>query len=438
MPSTENSKNSTTEKQIAMFSIHSDPLSCLGSQQSGGQNLYVLSLAEELSKLGWKIDVFTRWDNPRKKQIANINKDARVIRLKGGKVGYITKTELMDVLPEIYRNFLIFINDQNPYSLFHGHYWDGGWTALAAYLQFKEPLVTNFHSLGIVRIETRKRYLKNEEDRKYFSKRFNIENEIIKNSALIISLAETEKQDLHRLYGCPFEKVMVIPGGVDLKIWSRLDKKKAREELNFKEDDFILLYVGRFEWRKGIGTLTSAASLLKNDIPNLKVLIVGGQIFGQQKNPEDYKEYKRLSKKVKEEQVENIVRFTGRINNSRLPIFYSASNILVVPSYYEPFGLVALEGMASKIPVIASDVGGLASTIKNNENGLLFEPRNPVRLKEKVLMIYNSNELAEKLVQNAYEDVKKYSWKLIAKKVSDIYKELIFTNKNENSSNSSI
>ena len=207
-----------------------------------------------------------------------------------------------------------------------------------------------------------------------------------------------------------------------------MERSKSREVLNLDQKSFILLYVGRLEWRKGIGTLLSAGRLLKNEIPNLKILIVGGKIFGGQKNLDDYKEYKRLLKKAKQEEVENITKFVGHISNKRLHFFCSASDVLVIPSYYEPFGLVALEGMASKIPVVASNVGGLTNIIKNTKDGFLFEPRNPLSLKEKILLIYNSQELRQKLIQNAYEKVKNYSWKSMVKKIDAIYKNLIIIN----------
>jgi len=417
-------KKTHISKRIAMFSIHSDPLSLLGSQQTGGQNLYVRLLVEELDKIGWSVDVFTRLDNPHKKLITNINKNSRVIRLKGGRIDYISKKELISVLPEIYNNFLSYINSKNPYSLFHGHYWDGGWVALKAHIYFNKPLVTNFHSLGLVKIRTKERYLMNKNNSSYFKKRLNIENEIIKNSSKIISLAETEKKDLQQLYDCPLKKCEVIPGGVNLKRWNRVEKSKARKTLNLDKKSFILLYVGRLEWRKGIGTLLSACGLLKKEIPNLKILIVGGKIFSRQKNIDDFKEYNRLLKKAKQEGVEDITKFVGRIPNRRLHFFYSASDILVIPSYYEPFGLVTLEGMASKIPIVASRVGGLMNIIENVQDGFLFEPRNPLKLKEKVLKIYNSQELRQQLIQNAYKKVKNYSWESMVKKIDKIYTEL--------------
>lgn len=423
-----NNKKNERKKSIAMFSIHSDPLVHLGSQQAGGQNLYVRLLAEKLSKIGWEVDVFTRLDNQRKKQIVQINKNLRVIRLKDEEIGYISKEKLITILPKLYNNFLSFINFQNSYSLFHGHYWDGGWMALKAHLHFHKPLVTNFHSLGLIKMQTKERYLMNKNDSSYSAKRLNIENEIAKNSSVIISLAETEKKELQQFYGCPKEKCEVIPGGVDLKRWNRVERGKAREVLNLDQKSFILLYVGRLEWRKGIGTLLSAGHLLKNEIPNLKILIVGGKIFGREKNLDDYKEYKRLLKKAKQEEVENITKFVGSVSNQRLHFFCSASDIMVIPSYYEPFGLVTLEGMASKIPVVASNVGGLTNIIEDAKDGFLFEPRNPLSLREKILLIYNSQELRQKLIQNAYEKVKNYSWKSMVKKIDAIYKNLIIIN----------
>jgi glycosyltransferase involved in cell wall biosynthesis len=418
--------NKPNEKRIAMFGIHSDPLAPLGSQEAGGQNIYIHSLVKELDRQGWSVDVFTRHDDLHEKPIAAIGIRSRVIRLKGGPIKHIDKTELFDHFPELYQNFLDFINQENPYCLFHGHHWDGGWMALKAAKQFQKPLVENFHSLGKIRFQTKKQYSANGNETEFFEKRFALEEEVTRESDVIISLAESEKDDLKNHYQAQADKIIVVPGGVDLKHFKQIDKTKARQEINFQSDDFILLFVGRLEWRKGAGTLISAASLLRNEIKNLKVVIVGGKIYGQQKNAKDFKEYQRLMEKVKEEEMEDLVVFTGRIDNGRLPLFYSAANIFVVPSYYEPFGLVAIEGLACKVPLIASKVGGLAAIAQNEKNGLLFEPHNALDLKNKILSIYKSKELADKLTTNAYQTVlEKYSWEKIAKDISNIYDSLL-------------
>lgn len=425
------------KKKIAMFSIHSDPLASLGSQESGGQNIYVNYLITELEKFGRDVDVFTRWDSGYKKQIAYIGKHCRVIRLKGGKAEYVPKNDLLPLLPEIFNNFLVFIDFKNPYDIFHGHYWDGGWMAKEASIKFQKPFVQNFHSLGKIRMDIKNKYKKNGKEDEYFKKRFKIESEIIEKSSLIISLSETEKKNLNQFYNCPLEKVAVISGGVNLKHWPLVEKQKAREKLCLSSKDFIILYVGRLEWRKGIGTLISACEMLKNEIPNLKLMIVGGKIFGKNINNADYKEYKRIEEKAKESKIKDIISFRGNVDHRQLPIFYRNADMLIVPSYYEPFGLVALEGMANKIPVIASKVGGLMTIIQDKKTGLLFKPRNPLDLKEKILLLYKSKDFAKTITENAYNDISKnYSWHQIVEKINEIYDNLI--KKNENSSNSVI
>ena len=409
-----------------MFSPHCDPLASLGSQESGGQNVYELYMAEELEKLGWDVDIFTRWDSQHKKQIARLTKHSRVIRLKGGPVSYISKNHLFELFPELFNNFLAFIDFKNPYDIFHGHYWDGGWMAMEAHKKFKQPFIQNFHSLGKIRLATKQKYQKNGKDDDYYNKRFDLEKEIIQNASKIISLSETEKANLKEIYNCPLEKISVIPGGINSKHWPLIEKEKAREKLCAHTKDFIILFVGRLEWRKGAGTLISACSLLKKEIPNLKLIVVGGKIFGRDTNCADVKEYKRLMEKAKEDKVSDIVTFSGNIGHGQLPIFYRASDIFVVPSYYEPFGLVALEGMINKIPVIASRVGGLMNIIRDNETGLLFEPRNSLDLKKKILSLYISKESSKRIAENGYQDVlKNYSWSQAFKKINDIYLELL-------------
>jgi glycosyltransferase involved in cell wall biosynthesis len=417
-------------KRAAIF-CHDDPLALLGSQETGGQAVYVNSLIKGLDKKGWAIDTFTRLDSSHKKTISMIGKRSRLIRLKGGPVKYISRKLLFDYLPEVYENFLNFICYQNPYLLFHGHYWDGGWLALKASEKFNKPFIENFHSLGKIRLQMKQQYGSiNVNGKDIFDRRFLIEDKIIKKSALIISLSESEKSFLQQQYNAFSEKIMVIPGGVDLKLFRPKNRVEARKKLNIGENDFVLLFTGRLEWRKGVGTFIHAAQLLRENIPQLKVLIIGGKIYGRQKNIDDFTEYQRLLKIAKDKKIEDIVIFLGCIDRNRLPLYYSAANIFIIPSYYEPFGLVTLESMACKTPVIASEVGGLINIIRDKENGLLFKPRNPADLKDKVMQLYNSADLLNKITENAYQNViKNYSWTNVVQKVCEIYENLSNTTK---------
>src|SRR3989344_8728206 len=106
------------QKRVAMFSMNSDPLAPLGSQQSGGKEVYVRYLAEELGKLGFQIDIFTRLDSLKKSPISKMGKNIRVIRLKAGPAKYIGKEEFLSLIPDLFNDFLEFINFENPYLLF--------------------------------------------------------------------------------------------------------------------------------------------------------------------------------------------------------------------------------------------------------------------------------------------------------------------------------
>lgn len=418
---------STDQHRIAMFNIHSDPLVAIGTQENGGQNVYVRSLMNELDRRGWVVDVYTRWNDPRKKSIVPVGKHSRVIRLKAGPLRHVPKFELHSHLPEFYQNFLTFNANAAPYEIFHGHYWDGGWVALQAHRQFNRPFLQTYHSLGRVRFDTKQRFAQQTTDN-HFETRFSVEAEVGQAAAAVISLSETEKRDLHDLYGIPREKIMVIPGAVNFRVFHPMTREYSRAHLHLSPTDFIVLYVGRLEWRKGIGTLISAVNLLKNDIPNIKAVIVGGGIVGKHKNEEDFKEYQRLLGKAQTEGVADRISFVGRVSHSRVHFYYSAANIHAVPSYYEPFGLVALEGMACQVPVVASRKGGLRMTIQDGVTGLLFEPRDAGDLSKKILQLYRSPELVGTVVKNAYDHVREhYSWKDIAQKISETYEQIITT-----------
>src|SRR5262249_10583362 len=156
---------------------HSDPLARLGSRENGGQNLYTKSLVLNLDRNGWSVDVFTRLNDTDKKRISRIGKNSRVIRLPGGKPIHIPKGQLHPLFPEIYQNFLSFINNTNEYELFHGHHYDGGWMAMKAAQQFNKPLIATFHSIGKVRHQTQTFFLGRTTEEQILVERYAIEKE---------------------------------------------------------------------------------------------------------------------------------------------------------------------------------------------------------------------------------------------------------------------
>lgn len=409
-------------KKIAFLSFHSDPLATPGSRESGGQNIYTFNLMKNLDKLGWSIDLFTRLDFRHKKLEVKLGKNSRVIRLPVGPLGYVPKEELQKFFPEALEKINSFIYKHRiSYDLFYGHHYDGGWLGLKLKEKWQKPLVVTFHSLGKIRQATFLKHKKAERLNGLFLSRLQKEEEIVKEADLIISLSEEEKSQLINLYQAQAEKIFIVPPGLDIEHFRPVEKNQARETLHLPLDYFLVLYLGRLEWRKGLGTLIKSLSLLKEKISKVMLIIVGGKIFGAHKNPDDFAEYERLRQKAKEEGVGDLVKFVGQVPHQRVYLYLSAADVLAIPSYYEPFGLVALEGMASKTPVVASRVGGLKEIIQDGENGLLVEPYNPYELSEKIFLLFQNKELAKTLTEKAFNFVQtKFSWSEVAQKISQI------------------
>ena len=224
-------------------------------------------------------------------------------------------------------------------------------------------------------------------------------------------------------YNTPNRKISINPAGVDLKKFNPKDKTKAQERLRIDKNTRVILYVGRLEWRKGVGTLIVAVSNIIKKYPRkrLLLLIVGGS-FKKESSNKDRQQYNHLKTIAEEHGIADMVRFKGSIPQSKIPYYYAVADISVIPSYYEPFGIVPLEAMACKTPVIASETGGLQYTVLNSETGLLATPHDPFDLAEKINIMLKENELRERMVENAYNRVvKDFSWQLIAKNISSLY-----------------
>jgi glycosyltransferase involved in cell wall biosynthesis len=185
----------------------------------------------------------------------------------------------------------------------------------------------------------------------------------------------------------------------------------------------IMLYVGRFDERKGIETLVRAFAQLKShDLQNLKLIIVGGS----SENMPDGDEKKRIEHIVNELGLQESTVFAGRIGHDILPLYYTAADVCVIPSHYEPFGLVAIEAMACGVPVVASNVGGLKFTIIPEETGLLVEPKDVEAFAEGIQRILFDDLWVRKMRKQASANVnQRFSWTGVAIQLSELYRHVL-------------
>lgn len=207
----------------------------------------------------------------------------------------------------------------------------------------------------------------------------------------------------------------IIPNAVDTNRFNPdNDGDWVREKHGIKEDDNVIMYVGRLVFHKGLEYLVESAKYLDR---NVKYLIVGTGDF----RPE-------LEKIVERENLEDKVIFPGRVPNKDLPDYYAATDVFVLPSVsrLEAFGIVALEAMASEVPVVVSDIPGVREVITEGRNGLLAEPMNPHDIAGKIRIMLENPEMAKRMGKRGRERVlKNFTWEKVAEDIEKVYEDVI-------------
>ena len=408
--------------EIAFISIHGDPLAQLGGSHHGGQNVYVKELSRYLGALGLTIDVYSRWENDQQPPEEKYSRGTQVIRIPVGPADPIQKEQIVSLLGDLASWIPSYqIQKDLQYKLVHSHYYFSGAVGVHLKKTWGIPLVHTFHSLGAVKGETLGGKDQSPEAR------FEIEKKICHSADRIIATSPQEKVDLIKFYQTDPERITVIPCGVNLNLFQPLPQEESRTEIAFSTDDFLITYVGRLEERKGIDTLLEAIHLT-ND-PQVQAVIVGGPptdkpyLSWKELSKEPYREY---MSQIDEYGIEKQVTFTGGKPQDQLSKYYSAADVTVIPSYYEPFGMTAIEAMACGSSVIASRVGGLKSTVKENIVGALFKPRSAEQLAEKIKILKDQPNMNKELKRNTRPYVEEnFSWKSVSKAVAGVYQELL-------------
>lgn len=400
--------------KIALISVHGDPAIDIGKEEAGGQNVYVRKVGEALSRLGWQVDMFTRRSDAEQAKIVEHTPNCRTIRLTAGPAEFIERQKIYDYVPEFVDAFLNFQHETKTiYPLIHTNYWLSAAVGKKIRQQQPAKIFHTYHSLGAVK------YKAVTTVPLIASKRLNIEKQTLENSDLVVATSPQEKQDMQTLVSTK-GNVDVVPCGTDIDIFGKASRDEARNKLGIEPDAKVVLYAGRFDPRKGIETLVRAVGRPEVRRSNLKLFIAGGSTPGQK----DGRERERIEGIVSELGLEEITTFTGQVEHAELAFYYAAADVCVVPSHYEPFGLVAIEAMASSTPVVASEVGGLKYTVVNEETGLLAPPKDPAAFATAIARILDDPQWRDRLGKAARARVEsQFSWDGVAKQLDELYLE---------------
>ncbi|MGI8925433.1 MAG: glycosyltransferase [Tepidiformaceae bacterium] len=394
--------------RIAQVSLHTSPLAPLGGRETGGMNVYVLELSRELARLGYEVDIFTRLDGdlPRVEPIAP---NLRLVRIEAGPARPIEKEAQPAYVGEFADGLGRFAAAQDmPYHAIHSHYWQSARAGELLARSLRRPHTVMFHTLG----EVKNRARISEQEPSF---RIRHERTVVRHADAIVTASAHERLLLERYYGADPARMHTIPCGIDLELFYPRPRAESRAALGLHPTAPVLLWVGRLEKLKGVDILIRAIAQL--DDPNVTLLIVGGDAHAEPLRAE-------LQAQAASLEIADRVRFIGAVAHDLLPAYYSAADVCVVPSYYESFGLVAVEAMACGTPVVASRVGGLVSTVEDGVTGYLIPWRCPEPFAEKLEVLLGNPELRANFSRAARRSVERFRWRKVALQVGALYDEV--------------
>lgn len=414
--------------QVCMLSVHTCPLAMLGGKETGGMNVYVRDLTSELARRGITVDVFTRSQDACVPRVSHeLGPTAQVVHIPAGPEAPVSHDEIVDHMGEFIGRVRRFAREnQRRYSVIHSHYWLSGLAGERLQRSWNGgvPLVQMFHTLG---------QMKNQVARaphEFASElRLHAEWKLMRQADRVVAGSPLDKAQMAWLYGADLNRIEVIPPGVDLTRFYPRPKLEARQRLGLDPDRRLILFVGRIEPLKGIDTLLQAIALLDKDktcdlgCECLSVAIIGGD--ARVPLEQMTSEMKRLQLMRSALGIDQLVTFLGKQGQDTLPDYYAAADMLVMPSHYESFGMVALEAMACGTPVIASRVGGLMYTVRDGETGLLVPDRDPHALADAIQQILKRDDLRWQLERNAIQVAQTYAWPAVTNRLLDLYTQVI-------------
>jgi D-inositol-3-phosphate glycosyltransferase len=411
-----------------MLSYHTCPLATLGGKDTGGMNVYVRDLTLELGRMGIHVDVFTRSQDEHVPHVLHdLGFGNRVVHVPAGPEFPLPKQELAGYIPQFVNGIRQFAADKGiHYDLLHSHYWMSGLAAGGLSDMWGGlPIMQMFHTLG----EMKNRVALNENEREG-AYRLDGERQVLARADCIIAATPAEQAQLEWLYKAEPSKVKVIPPGVDTSHFYPIPADEARQYIGLAPDDRMILFVGRIEPLKGVATLIKAVACLslKNLKEPVNLAVIGGD--PEAAPAEISEEMIHLQKLCDDLTVGKMVAFLGKRGQDTLPYYYSAAEVVVMPSHYESFGMVALEAMACGTPVIASQVGGLAFLVQDGITGYTVPTEDNEALCERLTALLGDENLRQKMGRNAAEYARNYDWEKITKQVVKVYKELIGEDRN--------
>ena len=399
--------------RIATVMVHTSPLDQPGIGDAGGMNIYVLESAQRMASMGVSVDIFTRRTDASQPDIVEISPGVRVRHFECGH-GSLTKEQLPAHIHGLSKEFLRIVKSEN-YDAIHSHYWLSGKVAMPAAKELGIPLIHTMHTMARV-----KNLNLAEGESPEPMIRVQGETQVVAAANALIANTDAEAASLVSLYdACP-DTVHVVSPGVDLYTFTPgQGRSAAREVVGLPHDAMVVSFVGRIQPHKGPEVLIRATSELVKHTPlmrhKLVVNIMGGASGA---NTDEVDRLKELSTWLG---IDDVVRFEPPVARKDLAQWYRAADLIVVPSYSESFGLVALEAQACGTPVVATAVGGLRTAVADGISGVLVDGHDPKAWSSVIVRLLQEPQRRVLLSMGAIEHASHFGWDATARGTLDIY-----------------
>ena len=403
--------------RIAVLMVHTSPLEQPGIGDAGGMNIYVVESAQRMAAMGVAVDIFTRRTHTTETEIVEISPGVRVRYFDCGH-GTLTKEQLPAHIAGLSKVFLRIVKEEN-YDAIHSHYWISGKVAMPAAKELGIPLVHTMHTMARV-----KNLNLAEGESPEPMIRVQGETQVVAAANALVANTDAEAASLVSLYdACP-DIVHVVSPGVDLYTFTPgQGRSAARTIVDLPQDSLVVSFVGRIQPHKGPEVLIRATSELLKHSPLLRhrliVNIIGGASGA---NTEEVDRLKELATWLA---IDDVVRFAPPVPRADLAQWYRAADLVVVPSYSESFGLVALEAQACGTPVVATAVGGLRTAVADGISGVLVDGHDPKAWSSVISRLLQEPQRRVLLSMGAIEHASHFGWDATARGTLDIYDQVI-------------
>mgnify|MGYP000845744794 FL=1 len=369
----------------------------------GGISKVVYDLSHKMVKEGNEVTVVTYKDGDNVKYYEN-DKGVEVYRVDNY---MIRANNFIDWIMQLNFNMITkvneIINKNGKFDVIHAHDWLVSYSAKSIKESYNIPLISTIHAT-----ESGRNSGIHDETQRYIN---DSEWMLTYESSEVIVNSNYMKNEVQRLFGLPYDKINVIPNGVNLQLFSNVNIDYDFRRQYAMDNEKIILYVGRLVYEKGIQNLIAAMPKILDRYHDSKLIICGrGGMIDE------------LREQVKYLGIDNKVYFAGYCDSKKMQKMYKCADVAVFPSTYEPFGIVAIESMLSGTPTIVSDVGGLNEIVEHGVTGMKSYAGNANSIADSVLALLFDPKLCANISQNAIKKVKEnYNWAKITDNTYYVY-----------------